>query len=248
MHRTRLIPLLVTLLSLTAVPLAQTQSGPSAPSAAVPSSAPDDVRAERLKAEAMKGVDEMKVFKQQMVDSIFSFAELGFQEFETNRYLIDILKKNGFAVEEGIAGIPTAFMATWGSGKPVIALGSDIDCIPQASQKPGVAYHDPIIEGAPGHGEGHNSGQAVNIVAAIAVKKIMERDKLPGTLVIWPGVAEELVGAKAYLIRAGIFKDVDICLFSHVGSALGVSWGATSGTGLVSVEYSFQGESAHSAG
>jgi aminobenzoyl-glutamate utilization protein B len=76
----------------------------------------------------------------------------------------------------------------------------------------------------------------------------MERDKLPGTLVIWPGVAEELVGAKAYLIRAGIFKDVDICLFSHVGSALGVTWGATAGTGLVSVEYTFQGESAHSAG
>ena len=93
-----------------------------------------------------------------MVDSVFSFGELGFQEFETSKYLSGILEKEGFKVERGFAGIPTAFVATWGSGKPVIALGSDIDDIPQASQKPGVAYHDPMIEGAPGHGEGHNSG------------------------------------------------------------------------------------------
>ena len=160
-----------------------------------------------------------------MVDSIFSFGELGFQEIETNRYLIDILKKNGFTVQEGVAGIPTAFVATWGSGKPVIALGSDIDGIPQASQKPGVAYHAPMIDGAPGHGEGHNSGQALNITAALAVKKIMERDKLPGTIRIWPGTAEELVGTKAYFVRAGLFKDVDVALFTHVGDDLGVSWG-----------------------
>src|SRR5437867_4371111 len=118
----------------------------------------------------------MKEFTQQIVDQVFSFGELGFQEFETSRYCIGILKKNGFAVQEGIAGIPTAWMATWGSGKPVIALGSDIDGIPQASQKPGVSYRDPLVAGAPGHGEGHNSGQAVNITAALAVKKIMDRE------------------------------------------------------------------------
>ena len=151
-------------------------------------------------------------------------------------------------MQEGIAGIPTAFMATWGSGKPVIALGSDIDGIPQASQKPGVAYHAPMIEGAPGHGEGHNSGQAVNITAAIAVKKIMEREKLPGTIRIWPGTAEELVGTKAYFVREGFFKDVDVALFTHVGNDLGVSWGDRDGTGLVSVEYTFTGETAHAAG
>ena len=139
-------------------------------------------------------------------------------------------------------------MATWGSGKPVIALGSDIDGIPQSSQKPGVAYRDPLIEGAPGHGEGHNSGQAVNITAAIVLKKIMEREKIPGTIRIWPGVAEELVGTKAYFIRAGLFKDVDVALFTHVGRNLSVSWGDGGGTGLVSVLYSFKGESAHAAG
>ncbi len=139
-------------------------------------------------------------------------------------------------------------MATYGSGKPVIALGSDIDGIPQSSQKPGVAYHDPIIEGAPGHGEGHNTGMPLNIIAAIAVKKIMERDKLPGTIMLWPGVAEELVASKAWFVRDGMFKDVDVNLFTHVGGNLGVGWGQQGGTGLVSMEFTFEGETAHSAG
>jgi len=253
--RIRAVHLIIALLVLASPPalrgvegIAQSQ-GPSATTAQPSTPAPkDDQRTERLKNEAVKDVESMSVFSQQMVDSIFSFAELGFQEVETNRYLIDILKKNGFTVQEGIAGIPTAFMATWGSGKPVIALGSDIDCIPQASQKPGVAYHDPMIEGAPGHGEGHNSGQAVNITAAIAVKKLMEREKLPGTIRIWPGTAEELVGTKAYFVRAGFFKDVDVALFTHVSNDFGVSWGDREGTGLVSVEFTFTGETAHSAG
>ena len=142
MFRVRLIPVLAATVALTAAPLAQDQPSPPMSSAAPAPARPvkDDPRAQRLKADAMKDVESMQVFTQQMVDSIFSFAELGFQEIETNRYLIDVLKKNGFTVQEGIAGIPTAFMATWGSGKPVIALGSDIDGIPQASQKPGVAY------------------------------------------------------------------------------------------------------------
>ena len=234
------------LLTVTAValPFAQ-ETRPQPPALTLPADTP---RIVKLKEEAVADVERMKEHTQQMVDSIFSFGELGFQEEETHRYVVDILKKNGFTVEEGVAGIPTAFMATWGSGKPVIALGSDIDGIPQASQKPGVAYHDPLVEGAPGHGEGHNSGVPLNITAAIAVKKIMEREKLPGTLKIWPGTAEELVGTKAYFVRAGLFKDVDVALFTHVGSDLGVSWGEAGGTGLVSVEYSFQGETAHSAG
>ncbi len=147
-----------------------------------------------------------------------------------------------------MAGIPTAWVAKWGSGKPVIALGSDIDGIPQASQKPGVAYPDPIIAGAPGHGEGHNTGMPLNVVAAIAVKQIMERDKLPGTIMLWPGVAEEQLASKAWFVRDGVFKDVDVVLFTHVGNNLGVSWGEGGGNGMVSVEYTFEGETAHSAG
>jgi aminobenzoyl-glutamate utilization protein B len=207
----------------------------------------DTPRITALKAEAAAEVDKLKDFSQQMVDQVFSYGELGFQEVETHRYLVDLLRKNGFTVDDGIVGIPTAFVASWGSGKPVLALGSDIDCIPQASQKPGVGYHDPIIAGAPGHGEGHNSGVPLNITAALVLKKIMEREKISGTIRIWPGVAEELVGTKAQYVRAGVFKDVDVALFAHVDSNMGVSWGDASGTGLVSVEYSFKGESAHAA-
>jgi aminobenzoyl-glutamate utilization protein B len=193
-------------------------------------------------------VDSMQENIQKWNDSVFSFAEPGFQEFETSKYLTAILKQNGFSVQEGVAGIPTAWMATWGSGKPVIALGSDIDDIPQASQKPGVAWHEPIIEGAPGHGEGHNSGMPLQIAAALAVKKIMEQQHLQGTLKLWPGVAEELLGTKAYYVRAGLFKDVDVCIFAHVGANMQVSWGDSTNNGLVSVEYTFKGESAHAAG
>ena len=232
----------VIIAALAAAPLAQ-----KIPAKPNPKPVAAGAKLDALKQEAVADVESRKVFSQQMVDQIFSYGELGFQEVETTRYLADILKQNGFAVQAGVAGIPTAFMATWGSGSPVIALGSDIDCIPQASQKPGVAWHDPIIEGAPGHGEGHNSGQVVNITAALAVKKIMEREHLPGTLRIWTGTAEELVGSKAYFVRAGLFKDVDVALFTHVGDDLTVSWGAREGTGLVSVQYSFLGETAHAA-
>lgn len=224
-----------------------------APQSDRPQSAPTQTtaaqsdRVQEYKALVVKDVEAMAKETQVMIDKVFSFGELGFQEFETSKYLTGILEKEGFKIERGIAGIPTAWMATWGTGKPVIALGSDIDCIPQASQKPGVAYHDPMIEGAPGHGEGHNSGVPLNITAAIAVKRQMQRAKLPGTIKVWPGAAEELVGGKAYFVRDGYFKDVDVVLFAHVGNNLNVSWGPAAATGLVSVEYSFKGESAHAA-
>src|SRR6266540_723682 len=209
---------------------------------------PGPPRVEELKKEVAADIETMKVTTQQMVDQVFSFAELGFQEFETSKYLTAVLEKNGFRIERGVAGIPTAWMATWGSGKPVIALGSDIDDIPQASQKPGVAWHEAMIEGAPGHGEGHNSGMPLQLTAALAVKKVMEQQHLPGTIRVWPGVAEELLGTKAYYVRAGAFKDVDICIFAHVGANMNVGWGDSSNNGLVSVEYDFKGESAHAAG
>src|SRR5271163_712258 len=167
--------------------------------------APDKEAA--LKADLAGQIEGMKKQAQVMVDSVYSFGELGFQEFETSKYLTGILEKEGFKIERNLAGVPTAFMATWGSGKPVIALGSDIDDIPQASQKPGVAWHEPLIEGAPGHGEGHNSGMPLNILAALAVKKVMEREHIQGTIKLWPGVAEEELGTKAFYVRAGAFQD-----------------------------------------
>lgn len=201
-----------------------------------------------LKAEAVAQVDAMRKLTQEMVDSVFSFAELGFQEYETEKYLTAILEQNGFSIERGVSGIPTAWWATWGEGEPVIALGSDVDGIPKSSQVPGIAWRQEMIEGAPGHGEGHNSGQAVNITAALAVKDVMQREGLRGTIVLWPGVAEELVATKAWFARDGRFEGVDAVLFTHVSDNLNVSWGRPHGTGLVSVEYTFHGVAAHGAG
>ena len=131
----------------------------------------------------------------------------------------------------------------------MIALGSDIDDIPQASQKPGVAWHEPIIEGAPGHGEGHNSGMPLQIAAALAVKKIMEQQHLQGTLKLWPGVAEELLGTKAYYVARGRVQGRRrLHLRARRLEHADVSWGDSNGNGLVSVEYTFKGESAHAAG
>ena len=212
--------------------------------------AQQDPRLENLKAEAEQMVHDRAKLAQEIVDHLFSFGELGMQEFETQRYLTGLLEEEGFDIELGVAGMPSAWTATWsnGSGGPVIALGSDVDGIPQSNQKPGVAYRDPILSMAPGHGEGHNSGQAVNIVAAIVVKELMQRDGINGTLLIWPGVAEEQVASKAYFVREGVFEDVDVNLFTHVGNNFGVSWGQAGGNALWSVQFRFTGETAHSAG
>ena len=212
--------------------------------------AQQDSRLENLKVEAEQMIHERAKLAQEIVDHLFSFGELGMQEFETQRYLTGLLEEEGFDIELGVAGMPSAWTATWsnGSGEPVIALGSDVDGIPQSNQKPGVAYRDPILSMAPGHGEGHNSGQAVNIVAAIVVKELMQRDGINGTLLIWPGVAEEQVASKAYFVREGVFEDVDVNLFTHVGNNFGVSWGQAGGNALWSVQFRFTGETAHSAG
>jgi aminobenzoyl-glutamate utilization protein B len=203
-----------------------------------------------LKKQAIAAVEARAKLGQEINDSIFSFGELGFEEVETSAYVAALLEKNGFTVTRGVAGLPTGWTAIWTNkaGGPVIALGSDIDGIPKASQTPGIPWRQPLVEGAPGHGEGHNSGQALNIIAALAVKDIMQREGIAGTLMLWPGVAEELLAGKAYMVRDGVFKDVDAVIFTHVGDNLGVSWGPAAGTGMVSVEYTFKGATAHSAG
>ena len=209
-----------------------------------------DSRLEALKDEAIRGVEARAELVQEIVDMLFSFGELGMQEFETQRYLTGILEEEGFDIELGVAGMPSAWTARWsnGTGEPVIALGSDVDGIPQSNQKPGVGFREAILEGAPGHGEGHNSGQAVNIAAALAVKEIMEREGIDGTLLLWPGVAEEQLGAKAFLVREGVFDGVDVNLFTHVSSNFNVSWGQAGGNAMVSAQFRFRGETAHSAG
>jgi len=203
-----------------------------------------------MKQDVAAGVEERAKLVQEMVDSIFSFAEPGFQEFQTMEYVTGILEKEGFTIVKGAAGIPTAWTATWsnGTGGPKIALGSDVDGLLGLSQYPGTPQLKPMVEGAPGHGEGHNSGIPLVVAAALAAKDELTAKNVSGTLMIWPGIAEELLATKAYFVRAGMFDDVDATIFTHVANGFGTSYGDGGGNGMVSVEYTFKGSSSHGAG
>jgi len=216
--------------------------------AAAPALVAQAPTADVLKQAAMERAEGRRKFTQVMVDSIFSFAELGYHEFETAAYVTGILEKEGFRMSRGCSAMPTCFVAEWGSGKPVIGLMADIDGLPETSQKPGIAYHAPLIPNGPGHGEGHNAGQAVNVTAALVVKSLMDKHKIPGTIRVYPGVAEELLGSRTYMVNAGLFKDVDVMLSSHIASEFSTGYGFPGGSGLVSTQFTFRGQSAHGAG
>ncbi|KPJ94241.1 MAG: amidohydrolase, partial [Gemmatimonas sp. SG8_17] len=202
----------------------------------------DELR-EEVRQEAMS----LEKLSQEIVDMVFSHGELGFQEQWTAAYLTGVLAQEGFDIQLGVAGMPTGYIATWGNGEPVIGFMGDIDGLPETSQRPGVAYHDPLIPGGPGHGEGHNTAPAVDITAAIAVKRVMERHGLAGTLKVIPGVAEELVASRTYMVNAGVFEGMDVMLSTHVSNGMSTGWGIT-GSGLVSTRFTFHGRSAHGAG
>jgi aminobenzoyl-glutamate utilization protein B len=199
------------------------------------------------KQEAIANVDSHTKMVQVMVDTLFSYGEPGFQELKTSAYITDLLAKNGFKITKGVAGIPTAWTASWGEGGPLIALGSDEDDLRGVSQVPGDPKIEPMVEGAPGHGEGHNSGMPLQVAAALAIKAVMEKHHIKGRLMLWPGIAEELLGTKAFYVRDGLFKGVDACIFAHVAAEFATSYGPSS-NGMVSIEYTFHGKTAHAAG
>ena len=179
-------------------------------------------------------------------DNIFYFAELGMQEYRTSGMMTEILEQAGFEIERNISGMPTAFIATYGSGTPVVALHTEFDATPSSSQMAGVAEQRPIVDGAPGHTEGHNVNAAVMIGAAVAVKKTMEQFDIEGTLRIYGAPAEEQLVSRPYFVRDGYFKDVDVALHDHIGSNLGTVYGLRQ-YALISAEFTFKGESAHAA-
>ena len=179
-------------------------------------------------------------------DNIFYFAELGMQEFETAKLMTEVLDKAGFKVERGTSGMPTAFLATYGSGTPIIAIHTEYDTTPGNSQTPGVTDHKPVVEGAPGHGEGHNVNAAVMIGAAFAIKKAMDEFKLPGTLKVFGAPAEELLIPRPYFARDGYFKDVDVAFHTHIGDELKTEYGLRQ-YALISAEFTFKGQSSHAA-
>ena len=180
-------------------------------------------------------------------DAIWKHAELGMQEFKSSAILIKTLEEEGFKVEKGVAGMPTCFVATWGSGKPVIGVLGEFDALPGLSQKALSPLQIPVVAGAPGHGCGHNMMGTAGIAAAIAVKKSMEQNNLQGTIKFFGTPAEETLISKPYMVRDGAFKDVDAVIDNHTTSSFSTNYGVD-GSAVMSVIFSFKGKTAHAAG
>lgn len=181
-----------------------------------------------------------------IADSIWSYAELGLQEFKSSKLLADTLEQAGFKVERGLAGMPTCFVASYGSGKPVIGLLGEFDALPMLSQKGRIPEQDPLIDGAPGHGCGHNTMGTAAAAAAIAVKEAMDKTGFKGTIKVFGSPAEEIVVSRPFMIRAGLFNDVDAVIDNHSSSGFGTSYGR-GGNAVFSVMFSFKGKTAHGA-
>ena len=180
-------------------------------------------------------------------DAIWEYAELGLQEFRSSKLLADTLEAAGFTVERDLAGMPTCFVATYGSGKPVIGLLGEFDALPMLSQKGRVPKKDPVVEGAPGHGCGHNAMCTAAAAAAIAVKEAMTTYGLKGTIKVFGSPAEEIVASRPYMIRAGLFEGVDAVIDNHSSSSFGTGYGV-GGNALYSTIFTFKGKTAHAAG
>jgi aminobenzoyl-glutamate utilization protein B len=177
-------------------------------------------------------------------DNIFYFAELGMQEFETSKLMTALLEETGFAVEHGISGFPTGFCASFGSGPPVIAIHTEYDANPDNSQASGIAEHKPIVDGAPGHCEGHNVNGAVLVATALAAKAAMTKFGLKGTLKVFGAPAEEQLVSRPYFVRDGWFDDVDVAFADHIGGNFTVGYGLLQAA-LISATFKFHGETAH---
>jgi aminobenzoyl-glutamate utilization protein B len=179
-------------------------------------------------------------------DAIFYFGELGMQEVESTKLLYDTLTAAGFKVELGGGGMPTNLWAEYGSGRPKIAIVTEIDALPGGSQTPGTYERKPLVANGPGHMEGHNTHGGVASMAAFAVKEVMRRHNIPGTVAISFGPAEEQLASRPYLVRAGYFKDVDAIILLHIRDTLATGFGVQNYAAISSV-FTFHGKTAHGA-
>jgi len=179
-------------------------------------------------------------------DAIWNYAELGMQEFKSSKLLADTLENAGFTVERGLAGMPTCFVASYGSGKPVIGILGEFDALPMLSQKGRIPHQDPVVEGAPGHGCGHNTMCTAAASAAIAVKQAMDKFGIQGTIKVFGSPAEETLISRPYMVRAGLFKDVDVVIDNHSSSTFATGYGK-SGNAMYSTLFKFKGKTSHGA-
>ncbi|MGD2201179.1 MAG: amidohydrolase [Candidatus Bathyarchaeota archaeon] len=198
-----------------------------------------------MKEKAWGWIDGHKERFIEISDKIWRYAELGLVEHSSSELLADELEAHNFKVERGVGGMPTAFYATWGKGKPVIGIMGEYDALPGISNK-AVPYKDPLREGAPGHGCGHNIHGTSGMAAAIFLRYTLEELDLEATLKFFGTPAEENYDGKVFMARTGIFDDVDACL-SHHPSSMNTA-GLGSNNAMNSVKFHFYGKTAHAAG
>jgi aminobenzoyl-glutamate utilization protein B len=194
----------------------------------------------------VKAVESRQEKFWRMSDMIWSYAELGLEEYRSAELLADGMEAAGFKVDRGVAEMPTAFVATWsyGSGRPVIGFLGEYDALPMLSQKAGVPRKDPLVPGAPGHGCSHNTMFVTQALTAVTLKEFMEKKGLSGTLKLYGSPAEEILTSRPFMVKAGLFEGIDVVLDNHGDGLFQVAHGME-GTAMVSFIVTFRGKTAH---
>ncbi len=197
------------------------------------------------KQSVIQSVDKHQAELINLSNQVWAFAETALKETKSSKVLADYAEAQGFKVTRGVANLPTAFIAEFGSGKPIIGIMGEYDALPGISQK-AQPTRDPLVEGAPGHGCGHNLFGAGSLGAAVAIKELMQAGKLKGTVRFYGTPAEEAVGGKIYMAREGLFNDLDVCLDWHPDVEVAAS--TQSSQAMVDFIVEFRGKAAHAAG
>jgi aminobenzoyl-glutamate utilization protein B len=210
----------------------------------VATSAFADVKFSAEKQSAAATIDQTSAEMTALSDKVWAYAETALKETQSSKALADFAEANGFRVTRNVAGMPTAFVAEYGSGKPVIGIMGEYDALPGISQK-AQPTKDPLVAGAPGHGCGHNLFGVGSLGAAIAIKDLIAAGKLQGTIRFFGTPAEESVGGKIYMLREGLFRDVDTMLAWHPGDETQSDTQSTQA--IVDVIVEFHGRAAHAA-
>ena len=199
----------------------------------------------KLKTQLINNIEAEETVLIGISDKIWNAAEIAFEEKISSQTLITYAKANGFKVDEGVASIPTAFVASYGSGNPVIGILGEFDALPGISQKT-KPIKEPLINGGAGHGCGHNMFGTASLGAAVAIKKLIEEGKLKGTVKFFGTPAEEKYFGKLWMVRAGLFDDLDVCLDWHPSDQIEADVQTT--LALVDFKVEFFGQAAHASG
>lgn len=192
----------------------------------------------------IKSVEKHQAELIKISDAVWGYAETALKEEKSAKVLADYAESQGFRVKRGVAELPTAFIAEYGSGKPIIGIMGEFDALPGISQK-AQPTKEPLVEGAGGHGCGHNLFGAGSLGAAVALKELIEQGKLKGTIRFYGTPAEEAVGGKIYMAREGLFSDLDVCLDWHPD--VEVAANMQSSQAMVDFTVEFKGKAAHAA-